>query len=128
MSSLNVHFGLGSTETIDQLVVKWPSGIIDIINNPDINTVTHVVEGDTLSVAQHTLNPFILSPNPAKDYLTISHTNLDVTNALVYDMHGRLVAPVQVNNNTIPVQNLQSGTYIIVLKDSTGKYYNSKNN
>lgn len=126
MSSLNVHFGLSSTEAIDQLVIKWPSGLIDIIDNPTINSVTHVVEGETLSVAQHNKNPFILSPNPAKDYINITGADTDITNAFIYDINGRLVAPVQVSNNIIPVQKLQAGTYIIVLKDSNSRYYNSK--
>jgi hypothetical protein len=44
MSTLAVHFGLGQHESIDQVIVKWPSGIITIINDPSINTSIDVVE------------------------------------------------------------------------------------
>ncbi|MCD8518906.1 MAG: CRTAC1 family protein, partial [Flavobacterium sp.] len=37
MSTLNAHFGLGTATAIDQVVIIWPSGIVDVINNPNIN-------------------------------------------------------------------------------------------
>lgn len=42
MSSLQIHFGIGTATEVDLLVVKWPSGIVTTIENPDINT-THIV-------------------------------------------------------------------------------------
>jgi hypothetical protein len=42
MKSLNTHFGLGTANTIDSLVVKWPSGVRTVVNNPGINT-THFI-------------------------------------------------------------------------------------
>ncbi len=41
-SSLVEHFGLGTATSIDQMIIKWPSGTITTIDNPDINT-THIV-------------------------------------------------------------------------------------
>ncbi|MFZ4786215.1 MAG: FG-GAP-like repeat-containing protein, partial [Flavobacteriales bacterium] len=43
-SSLITHFGLGSSTSIDQVVVKWPSGMITSIDNPTINTTHDVLE------------------------------------------------------------------------------------
>ncbi|MBR9921024.1 MAG: T9SS type A sorting domain-containing protein [Bacteroidetes bacterium] len=42
MSTLNVHFGLGDATSIDQIVVKWPSGFETVVENPAINTA-HVI-------------------------------------------------------------------------------------
>ena len=49
MSSLVEHFGLGTADEIDQLIVKWPSGMITTIDNPDVNTTYIVPEADCLA-------------------------------------------------------------------------------
>lgn len=48
MSSLTIHFGLGQATAIDQIVIKWPSGIITTMDNPDINTTHLIPESDCL--------------------------------------------------------------------------------
>ncbi len=40
------HFGLGSATSIDSLVIRWPSGLIDRFNNPDIDNTLQIQEGD----------------------------------------------------------------------------------
>lgn len=49
MSTLGVHFGLGEHETIDQVIVKWPSGIITTIDNPDANTTHDLIEAPCIA-------------------------------------------------------------------------------
>ncbi len=39
------HFGLGANETIDSIVVRWPSGTVDTIPEPPIDSVIPVTEG-----------------------------------------------------------------------------------
>ncbi|MDM9632838.1 CRTAC1 family protein, partial [Robiginitalea aurantiaca] len=46
MNSLTQHFGLGANTTIDRVVVKWPSGIVDEIFNPSPNQFLTIQEGD----------------------------------------------------------------------------------
>ncbi len=48
MSSLTIHFGIGTATEIDQIVIKWPSGIETIIDNPSINTTHDIPEADCL--------------------------------------------------------------------------------
>jgi ASPIC and UnbV/Secretion system C-terminal sorting domain/FG-GAP-like repeat/Ig-like domain CHU_C associated len=43
-SSLIAHFGLGSLTAVSQVVVKWPSGAITTLNNPEINTTLTITE------------------------------------------------------------------------------------
>ena len=43
--SLNKYFGLGAADSIDKLVVKWPSGTVDEVLNPTPNTMFTLTEG-----------------------------------------------------------------------------------
>jgi hypothetical protein len=49
MSSLTVHFGLGQSTAIDQVIIKWPSGVTTTLENPEINTLHHVIEAECLT-------------------------------------------------------------------------------
>ena len=42
-----LYFGLGQTRSIEQIEVHWPSGLIDRIKNPSLDSVLIVVEGST---------------------------------------------------------------------------------
>ncbi len=39
------HFGIGANKAVQNVVVRWPSGTVDMIPDPPINGVIHVVEG-----------------------------------------------------------------------------------
>ncbi len=45
MHSLTQHFGLGDLLAIDSLVVRWPSGIVDKIQDPSPNQTLVLTEG-----------------------------------------------------------------------------------
>ncbi len=126
MGSLNAHFGLGEQETIEKVIVKWPSGTEDTIWNPDVNQALLVAEGAFLGTDAVTNALFNLYPNPAKDMLNIGGTSLDIVKAGIYDLGGRLIKTVDVTNATVPVQQLAKGTYVIILKDRSGKQHSAK--
>jgi MYXO-CTERM domain-containing protein len=44
-NSATRHFGLGAAETIESIVVRWPSGAVDTIDDPPIDLTLHVTEG-----------------------------------------------------------------------------------
>ncbi len=46
--SKTIHFGLGSTTTVDQLTVQWPSGEIQVLNNLPVNQRIRIEEGTQL--------------------------------------------------------------------------------
>lgn len=50
MHSLTQHFGLAQHEQIDSIVIHWPSGIVDKIEQPTANQVLVVKEGETCQV------------------------------------------------------------------------------
>lgn len=44
MGTLNPHFGIGQATQIDSVVIKWPSGNVDVICNPAINSTLFIEE------------------------------------------------------------------------------------
>jgi hypothetical protein len=45
MNSLTTHFGIGLATIIDSVVVRWPSGVVDVICLPEMNTLAYLTEG-----------------------------------------------------------------------------------
>lgn len=121
MSSLNTHFGIGSETEILNITIYWPSGTIDVISNPAINTTHTIFEGDTLSVIDETLTDVSIYPNPVEDELRIV-TSEDITNkiATVFDINGKRIINMKLNSTRLDVSSLQSGVYFLRL-ESEGK-------
>lgn len=126
MSTLNTHFGIGEAETITKLVVKWPSGIVDEILNPEKNQRLLVIENSTLGVKPIVNNTFTIYPNPTKEFLNILSDLFEIKTAIIYDLTGRMVLESKTSNQTIDVRSLAQGSYIISIKGSDGKIYNQK--
>ena len=129
MSSLNAHFGIGQATAINQVIIRWPSGVVDIYNNVTPNQRLLVVEGSTLAVNSFNNGVFAVFPNPAKNVVNIQlNDNLDVTlnSASVYDMTGKVVLTTTNLSQPINVENLASGTYILSISDSNNKNYGQK--
>lgn len=43
-NSLNINFGVGKSTKINQILIKWPSGTEQIINNIDVNQFIEIIE------------------------------------------------------------------------------------
>ncbi len=128
MSTLNAHFGIGTATSIDKLVIRWPSGTVDVIMNPIPNQMLSIIEGSSpLAVDGNNVSPFTLYPNPAKEYLNISSASgIEVKNAEIFDSAGRLISTIKVADQRVSVQKLPKGTYIILLEDAAGKKFTQK--
>ena len=59
MNSMHQYFGLGTSTTVDSLIVRWPSGLIDVHYDIDINEKLALIEGGCLgpNVAIEALGP-----------------------------------------------------------------------
>ncbi len=128
MSTITAHFGIGAATAISQIIIRWPSGVVDAINNPSPNQSLTIVEASSpLGTASFTNSEFSLFPIPTKDILNIK-TNESITmkSSQVYDLNGRLVLTSELNNDSINVETLNSGTYILLLTDTNGKEYSQK--
>lgn len=127
MSSLNTHFGLGAMVNIERVVVKWPSGTVDVIEHPAIDTPLMVVEGSTLGLNTNKKENLVVYPNPAKEVLNVKSTNQFVaTSADIYSMEGKLIGTEKVQSGSIKVSHLQKGVYLITLKSDSGKQFSTK--
>jgi hypothetical protein len=115
MSSLNTHFGIGQASSINYIKVKWPSGIIDQINDPDINTHIVIEEAsNTLSIENTLVDNLIMYPNPTKDFLNLSFDNLLYNgNYTITDLSGKIILNSQLNSNKIDVSNITNGIYFL---------------
>ncbi|OUR90902.1 hypothetical protein A9Q87_13270 [Flavobacteriales bacterium 34_180_T64] len=119
MNSLMTHFGIGTNTAITKLVVKWPSGTIDEVNNPNINESILIIEGATLSTNESQASIFKVFPNPTKNIISIEGLQQlnDVTVA-IYDITGKIVmrnTSLSETKNSIDLSNFKSGVYFVNL-------------
>ncbi|HMG99947.1 MAG TPA: ASPIC/UnbV domain-containing protein, partial [Terriglobales bacterium] len=49
-SDMRVHFGLGSAVKIDELKIRWPSGVVERFDNLRIDTIHSLKEGTGTAV------------------------------------------------------------------------------
>ncbi|MGJ8665308.1 MAG: FG-GAP-like repeat-containing protein [Patiriisocius sp.] len=118
MSSLNAHFGLGEDTTIDTVTVYWPSGIIDVLNDVDVNQTLTITEGTTLGVDDNAVANLILYPNPAIDVLNIGDTSqFESPFYSVFDMSGKRVMNGSLNGQSLDISQLAEGVYILRVAD-----------
>lgn len=74
---------------------------------------------------------FIISPNPAKDYISIhfnTPNDLDKNSMInVFDAYGRLVLTgMKMVDNALDISSLSSGIYFVQLKDQKNNYLTKK--
>ncbi len=121
MNSLNAHFGIGTATAITQVIVRWPSGVVDTIMNPATNQVLNVVEGATLNVNEINTTEFIIYPNPVSDRLTVqSSLDKSISRIELFDLNGKSVLKPTLNSDSVSLESLANGTYLITITDSDG--------
>ncbi len=121
MNSLNAHFGIGTATAITQVIVRWPSGVVDTIMNPATNQVLNVVEGATLNVNEINTTEFIIYPNPVSDRLTVqSSLDKSIARIELFDLNGKSVLKPTLNSDSVSLESLANGTYLITITDSDG--------
>ncbi|MEM6719889.1 MAG: T9SS type A sorting domain-containing protein [Bacteroidota bacterium] len=70
----------------------------------------------TLSVEEpNELAELAIYPNPAKDIVHITNTNTELIKAEIHNSNGQLILSQENNLNTINVNNLRSGIYMLKL-------------
>jgi len=117
MSSLTTHFGLGTETAIIKVVIKWPSGIIDEIINPNINETLNVVEGAFLDVDEYNVDSKLIYPNPTTEFINVSNVNFNNATTLIFDINGKKIHNYAIENNHINVTKLASGTYFLNIQE-----------
>ncbi|RTL13631.1 MAG: T9SS type A sorting domain-containing protein [Flavobacteriaceae bacterium] len=125
MSSLNAHFGIGTHTTISQIVINWPSGVVDVINNPNINETLSVIEGSSpLSLVNNEDKKIMLYPNPSSDNITLTNIeNLEIKNVSIISTLGKVVKNVTLNESRFSITDLAEGFYILLIETTDGNKY-----
>lgn len=121
MNSLMTHFGLSTNTLIDKIVVKWPSGIVDELINPAINTSNLIIEGNTLSIEDSKFKNLRIHPNPTKDIIEISNINgISKEHISLFDITGKQIKLNANFENTsfrLNLSSLHKGVYFIHVKN-----------
>jgi len=125
MSTLNTHFGIGTATEIVSILVKWPSGHVDNIISPSINSSVVVVEGSSpLSVVELEGKKVTLYPNPTTNFVTIDNIDLlNVENMSVVSYNGAEVIRVSGSTSKLDVSKLNPGLYILTISTKDGMKY-----
>ncbi|NHN27711.1 T9SS type A sorting domain-containing protein [Flavobacterium jejuense] len=125
MSSLNAHFGIGQETEISQVVINWPSGTVDVIDNPLSNQVLHVIEGSfPLSSDNFASNKVTIYPNPSNHFLTIRNIDkIEVAGIDIFTTTGQLVKTIKDDYSTISISDLTNGVYILTIKTLNGEKF-----
>ncbi len=119
MSSLNTHFGLGTDTEVNSVTIYWTSGIIDVIEDVNINETLTVIEGQVLGLENNLVENLIAYPNPTTDVLNLSNIH-ELENPIytIFDATGRRVANAKLTSNTIDVSYLAQGNYTLRVFDN----------
>lgn len=113
MSSITAHFGIAENEEIEQVMIHWPSGQVDVLYNPAINSTLLVVEGSsTVGIDEYSESAFSIYPTIANDVLNINSPDVVIRELLILDALGKSVSQRAVTN-TLDVSELASGNYIL---------------
>ena len=82
----------------------------------DKSEFDYMVHTDDVTVEN---DQFVLSPNPATDYLSINSNSTKIETILIYDMMGQVIN-VDYDKLGIDISNLLPGSYVVSILDSNG--------
>lgn len=127
-NALASHFGLGTATQIETIIVSWPSGNVDTIENVDSNLNLTIVEGEGLLSVEEVANKetFIVFPNPASTQINFTlNPTTTVSTIYVYDLLGRQVLAQNTQptgTQSIDISKLNTGVYFISVGTTVQKF------
>ncbi len=119
---LRAHFGLGDANSIEELTIEWPSGIIDVYQNIQVDTIIKAFENVSLGVnTKQKKSELIVYPNPAHSTLWVSGIEYQVSSkgdsngywVEMFDMFGKIVLSTEVVDGKIDISGLEDGVYLL---------------
>ena len=118
MSTLIAHFGLGTSTEIESVLIEWPSGTVDLIENVDVNSQHVFIEGENIhGTSDFALNGISLYPNPTSTMVNFSLKNIEGTPVRIIDINGRTVLKTTISSDSnINIEMLTNGVYFVQLK------------
>jgi hypothetical protein len=122
-NSLTAEFGLGASTTIDSLIVRWPSGIVQPLSAVGVDRIITVIESSAAGLQVATAAPQTSRllgsvPNPFRSETTIGYELAadSPVRLWVFDIKGRIVRQLE---NT---QLQKAGRHVTIWdgRDATG--------
>jgi hypothetical protein len=116
-----VHFGLSQAVAVDSVIVKWTTGLEQVLTNVSNNQAL-IINKPATTVSKKNSAPVVLYPNPASNWLTIKFSSQwigETVNGKIYDLNGRFVSSFETEAIvseapiTIPLKDLPSGIYVL---------------
>lgn len=127
MSSHTAHFGIGEYDVIDKIRIIWPSGTVDMIEQPTVDALLVVTEGQTLGVNNPLADGFSIYPNPSSDVIRFTTgNNIEIRRVTLVNLAGKVVIDQNVTDNTVDVHHLAVGAYIVTAEDADGNTISRK--
>ena len=131
-NSLNVHFGIGSETQVDSLVLKWPSGIIDIYNDIQGGQLAYYVEGQggSASIWEEDKNIIEVYPNliEKSSIINVEGDLPNNTYVRLTDMSGKLVShqEIKANSFNFNTESLSKGVYLYSIRSNSKVFARGK--
>lgn len=131
------HFGLGSAQLVDSLIVIWPGGKKQVHYNLDANQQILIIEdtvGDSNTGLNSIWNNFHglnVVPNPNSGDFNISYVNASGKSAVlrILDLQGRELflkyyesTSIGKSNISVSIPEVKNGLYILELESGSEKY------
>jgi hypothetical protein len=120
-SSTNIHFGLKEIQEVDSIIIYWPSGIKEVLQDFDINTYHNILEGNNTSIAEsdHSLNGVSIYPNPTNTFINIDMGNSNNLPYLIrlFNTNGMLILEEEIyqSKQKIEINNFARGLYNLII-------------
>lgn len=126
MSSMTAHFGLGQDNTVSEVEVRWPSGIITTLTDVPANSTLNIVESvSTALTTTPDRGSLRVYPNPTEGLLTVESRDLGkIERAVVLDVAGKQVLTPTLLGGRVDVSALAPGMYRLVVM-SEGRSHTS---
>ncbi len=131
MSTLTAMFGIGADTGVSLITVRWPSGIVNNVFNPAINSTITVVEDPTQNVATSVPSapaPQLgLYPSPARQTLSVElPSGFAVQRIAILDLAGKTVLLPTLVHHALDISALAEGMYLVQVEGSgsvlTGRF------
>lgn len=110
-NSLVVHFGLGDASIIDSIIIQWPSGIEQVLEDLAVDQLIQILEDTSTGINefQDQNTPILVYPNPVDESLEVGLPGL--TRLDLFDLYGRLIKSS--DQERLSTHDIKAGQYIL---------------
>lgn len=119
--SIIPHFGLGTDEIVGTILIEWPSGEVDFLENIAVNQSMFVEEGSfpILNISENTKDTMVLYPVPTSNVLYITSSK-ELKNQVTITSNTGAKFVATIKDGTIDVHHLATGVYYITSETLSG--------